>query len=436
MGKGSDMDVRRPLFITIAVLAASSMSACANNSRGTVESGVNKPSVACAALAIPDRFIVQWKDGSVSVEEAEDSEALVRDLIEPYRDEIEFAEHDFKVSLRTPADETVESMATPPAAQDWAQKDIGAYEAWSLSDGAGVTVAVIDSGADVTHPQLRGRIAINTDEIPNDGIDNDNNGLIDDYYGYDFHKYAMGGGSGRIEDPAGHGTHVSGIIAAEHSGPMKGVAPGAKLLPLNFMGVDGSGYIGDAIFAIDYAVRRGARIINASWGGSNCSLALRDKVDAIGRAGILFVAAAGNGDPYTGIGYNLDYRADYPAAFGLPWQLTVGATNVNGIMTGFSNFSQNLVHLMAPGWQIMSTYPMDNVCRGHSPARGYCYMSGTSMATPYVAGAAALLWSYRPMASLAQIHKALMVSVTPGDYPSITKGRLNIRKALDEIAKY
>jgi len=438
-GKGTDMDVRRPITISAVFTISILLSACADTIGRETVNGVNVPSAACEPSAVPDRFIVRWKDGSISVKTAEDTATLEREFIEPNREDIDFVEHDFKVSIRVPSsNETVESYARPPADIDWGQVDVGAYEAWKIAQGEGITVAVIDSGVDPYHPQLIDRIAINTGEIPDDGIDNDNNGFIDDYLGFDFHKYSIGkGGSGNIRDPLGHGTHVAGIILAEHTpnGLMKGIAPKAKLIPLNFMGPDETGYIGDAIFAIEYAVRRGARVINASWGGPSCSLALRQKIAALESLGVLFVAAAGNGDPYTGIGYNLDFRADYPAAFGLPGQLTVGATNIYGRMTGFSNYSYNLVHLMAPGWQIMSTFPTGGKarCSGYSPAPGYCYMSGTSMATPFVAGAAALLWSYRPQATVSEIRTAIMKGVTPGEYQAVSRGRLNIRRALEEI---
>ncbi len=434
------MDVRRPATISAVLTVSFLISACADPVGRETVHGVNKPSTVCESRAVPDRFIVKWKDGSVSVESAADTETLEREFIEPNRDEIEFVEHDFRVSIHSPVEDFVESNALPPADTDWGQIDTGAYEAWKIATGDGVTVAVIDSGVDTYHPQLVNRIAINTGEIPDDGIDNDNNGFVDDVRGFDFHKYSIGkGGSGDINDDIqGHGTHVAGIILAEHTpgGLMKGIAPRAKLIPLNFMGPDGSGYIGDAIFAIDYAVRRGARIINASWGGPSCSTALLQKIAALEGAGVLFVTAAGNGDPYTGIGYNLDYRGDYPAAFGLPGQITVGATNVYGRMTGFSNYSYNLVHLMAPGWQILSTFPTTGraKCSGYSPRTGYCYLSGTSMAAPFVAGAAALLWSYRPQATVAQIKAAIMQSVTPGEYQTVSRGRLNIRRALDVLA--
>jgi subtilisin family serine protease len=150
---------------------------------------------------------------------------------------------------------------------------------------------------------------------------------------------------------------------------------------------------------------------------------------------VLFVAAAGNGGPNGG--YNLESHAEYPAAFNVPAQLTVGAVTTTGITTYFSNYSSMLVHLMAPGWAIKSTYPVSLVTcpDGSKNIAGHCFMTGTSMATPFVAGAAAVLWSYRPKATVAQIRSALLEGVTTGDYLAVSRGRLNLKKAMEVIAK-
>jgi subtilisin family serine protease len=203
--------------------------------------------------------------------------------------------------------------------------------------------------------------------------------------------------------------------------------------------------------AIDYAVRRGAKVINASWGADNCDSTLRDMINGLEARGVLFVAAAGNGGPNGG--YNLESHAEYPAAFNGPTQLTVGATTTNGITTYFSNYSDTLVHLMAPGWAIKSTYPIKRgpctpdtsspdqkldplcVCPDETDnVDGRCFMSGTSMATPFVSGAAAVLWSYRPKATVAQVRRALLDGVTKGDYIAVSRGRLNLRKAMEALA--
>jgi subtilisin family serine protease len=178
--------------------------------------------------------------------------------------------------------------------------------------------------------------------------------------------------------------------------------------------------------ALDYAVnKRGAKIINASWGSESCSDSLKLALSGLEAKGVMFIAAAGNGDDNTGIGYNLDFRQLFPAAYPINGQITVGAIRSDGAMTGFSNFSQTLVHLLAPGWHIWSTYPGGGLYR----------MDGTSMATPFVTGAAAVVWSYRPKATVAQVKAAILAGVNPGHYSVSSGGYLNVRRALDEIAK-
>ena len=282
---------------------------------------------------------------------------------------------------------------------------------------SGVIVAVIDSGVEVTHPQLRNQIAINTAEIAN-GVDDDNNGYIDDIYGYDFAVH-----SADVGDTSGHGTHVAGIILAEHNvGPAKGIAPEAKLLALDFMDGEG-GQVSDAIEAIHYAVARGAKVINASWGGGLCSESLRTTIAALRAKGVLFVAAAGNS------GNDLDWVKEYPAAFASDAQITVGASTSLDARAEFSNYSWSLTNVFAPGSLIMSTY------KGGATTT----LSGTSMAAPFVSGSAAVLWGHRPSATLAQIREAIFASVDldpnepRGSLPSTTGGRLNLRKAIEKI---
>jgi len=375
----------------------------------------------CSTTAIPNQFVINWKDGTTTVERATDRETLRRELLEPNADDIDFAEQDYVVKLDRPAI----AMATPPPVetQDWGQRKIGAPEAWAQgAEGEGVIVAVIDSGVDITHPQLSSRLAINagetgTDEAGHDkatnGIDDDGNGLIDDVFGYDFDQMVPD-----VTDGAGHGTHVAGIILADHTkGSVKGVAPKAQLLPLDFMDDDGEGNLSDAIQAMDYAASRGAKIINASWGGAPCSESLSKAIQRLAAQGVLFVSASGNS------GRNLDQFPEYPAAYGLSNQLTVGASVQRDITADFSNYSFSLVNLLAPGDLIYSTYPTDSAK----------YLSGTSMATPFVAGAAAVLWGLRPNATLAQIRTAIINSVDKGNYATASRGRLNLAKAITEI---
>jgi subtilisin family serine protease len=207
---------------------------------------------------------------------------------------------------------------------------------------------------------------------------------------------------------------VAGIIAAEHSetevtdSAVLGIAPEAQILPIKFIGTSG-GTLSAAIRSMDYAKERGAKVINASWGGTGCSQILRDKIIELGRSGILFVTAAGNS------GRNIDLLPEYPAAYTETLQITVGAISPFLGMTNFSNYSRNRVHLFAPGQSIIST-----VSGG-----GYASMSGTSMAAPFVAGAAAALLSARPDMSLIELREQLLKSTEfNANYSNITQGRM------------
>jgi subtilisin family serine protease len=215
---------------------------------------------------------------------------------------------------------------------------------------------------------------------------------------------------------SGHGTHVAGIIAAEpKNGLMLGVAPAAKILPLNIMSAKGGGTLSAAVFAVKYAASRGARIINASWGGAVCADTLKQMLESADLQNTLFVAASGND------GVDIDQFPEFPAAFGLANQLTVGASLQSGLMASFSNYGRLGVDILAPGHQILSTIP-----------GGWQLASGTSMAAPFVSGLAALLWSAHPEATMAQIKRAIMASVlAPQAYfPVVAQGRINAPQAL------
>ena len=188
----------------------------------------------------------------------------------------------------------------------------------------------------------------------------------------------------------------------------------------------GSGDLPVAIRAIQYAASRGARVINASWGGTYCSQAMKETIAALEGEGVLFVAAAGNnGDGLQASGMSLESLPVFPAAIGASGQITIGASTSRDYMAGFSNFSYTLVDLVAPGSNIFSTYP----------GGGYKLESGTSMATPFVSGAAALLFGAHPTATVAQVKAALLGSVDRGPFAVASQGRLNVKAALDELAR-
>jgi subtilisin family serine protease len=240
--------------------------------------------------------------------------------------------------------------------------DIDAPEAWDTGAGSGAVVAVIDTGVYYQHPDLQANMWVNPGEIPGDGIDNDGNGYIDDVYGINAYT-----GSGDPGDDYGHGTHVAGTIAAvaNNSEGVAGVANQAKIMALKASGLDGSGQpdITDAAiiecidYAIDMKLNHGVNVvaINASWGGYADSAPLKAAVEAADDAGIVFVAAAGND------GVNLDTTPFYPAAFDCANTISVGASDDTDAPASWSNYGHVGVDLFAPGVDILSTYPPDQL---------------------------------------------------------------------------
>lgn len=284
--------------------------------------------------------------------------------------------------------------------------DVHAQDAWQIAGkgSARVIVAVLDDGVDTAHADLRGSIWTNAKEIPGNGIDDDHNGCVDDVHGC---NVLTGTGAVYLPGDGGeHGTHVAGIIAATADNGIggAGVAPGVTILPVKFLGASG-GYDSDAIAAIGYAQRMGARIVNASWGASAAldsqaaDPALRD---AIASSGMLFVAAAGN----DGVSDDNPAQASYPAAFSLPNLISVAAVDRTGQLAPYSNYGVASVDLAAPGDQILSTVPP-------AGANGYGYLSGTSMAAPFVTGTAALVLSEHPTDTPEQVKQVVLASVDP-----------------------
>lgn len=231
--------------------------------------------------------------------------------------------------------------------------DIDAPEAWDTTMGSsGTVVAVIDTGVDVYHPDLKDNIWVNPDEIPNNGADDDENGYVDDVNGWDF---ANNDASVYDPDPRNwggdeHGTHVAGTIAASANGQgVVGVAPNVKIMALKYLGAQGSGVTSNAIKAIEYAKRQGVKISNNSWGGAGYSQALNDAIDA---SGMLFVASAGNS------GIDSDATPHYPSSYVSPNILAVAAINNRGNLASFSNYGADSVDISAPGVDILSSLPL------------------------------------------------------------------------------
>jgi subtilisin family serine protease len=297
--------------------------------------------------------------------------------------------------------------------------DIDAPEAWSTTKGStAVTVAVIDTGVDSGHPDLSSAIWVNAGEncagCRADGRDNDGNGYVDDWRGWDF--------ANADNDPAddhGHGTHVAGTIGAvgDNDIGVTGVAQRVRLMPLKFLTAAGSGTTADAVSAILYASQQGADVLNNSWGGDEYSQALADAIAVTDSRDQLFVAAAGNDSS------DNDFAPAYPASFDFPNVISVAATDNTDELAWFSNVGRNSVDLAAPGLEIYSTWP----------GGGYLSLSGTSMAAPHVAGAAALAKAAFPSAGALGLKALLLDSVDPK--PSLSDltasgGRLNAAAAV------
>jgi len=228
--------------------------------------------------------------------------------------------------------------------------DMDAPRAWQcVTGGPEVIIGVIDSGVDWHHPELSGNIWINeTEQTGTAGVDDDGNGYIDDIRGWDFVD-----NDNDPMDYAGHGTHVSGTIAAAGNNGVgvSGVMWNARIMPIRFLDALGSGNTTDAISAIEYGTDNGARILNNSWGGGGFSQALKDAISYAETKGVLFVAAAGND------GVNTDATAHYPSSYDNPNILSVAAVNQSGNLASFSNYGATTVDLGAPGTNIYSTIP-------------------------------------------------------------------------------
>jgi thermitase len=313
---------------------------------------------------------------------------------------------------------TGQSIRGTPGTPD-ADADIG--EAWDASVRGETVVAVVDSGVDTSHPDLSAQIWRNPGESglgrESNGLDDDANGRVDDWRGWDFVA-----GDNDPGDDNGHGTHVAGTIGAQRGNGtgVAGVAAGARIMPLRVLDANGSGRVSDLILAYSYAALKGARVVNLSLGSSTFSRAERDAIAAFSTT--LFVAAAGNGGE-DGVGDDNDVRGSYPCAYSLANVICVAASDHRDGLATFSNYGSTSVDLAAPGVSIASTWP----------GGGYSWSSGTSMATPHVSGAAALLWTANPNATVHDIDSAIRAGVDAAQAfanRTSTGGRLNVLRSL------
>jgi thermitase len=341
--------------------------------------------------------------------------------------DVEFIEPNYILSTN-PQD--IKPYGVPPGgADDYTQSysAVQATEAWAIAKPyndptAKTIVAVIDTGLDLTHGVFADSNSIwtNSAELGGaPGVDDDHNGYIDDIHGWNFVS-----GSGSMYDDGDHGTHVAGIVLGVGQDILAYPVRESRItiMPLKFLDGDGSGTTSDAISAIDYAIRNGARVINNSWGGPSYSRALHEAYTNAYNQNVIIISAAGNSNQ------NIGSTPMYPAALDTPNNLTVAATSDSDSKASFSNYNTTLVHVAAPGVGIVSTVP--GACA--SPG---CYqmMSGTSMAAPFVAGLAALVIREAPQLSAFQVKEIITSQV---DQVSVlqtrvqTSGRVNVLKAV------
>lgn len=293
--------------------------------------------------------------------------------------------------------------------------DAKVVDAWKVTVGDnsanGPLIAIIDSGADLNHPDLVGNLWTNPGEIPGNGVDDDGNGVIDDVHGYD-----GGDDDGSPDDGVGHGTHVAGTIGAVGDNGMgvTGVNQKARLMPIK---IDSNGRIttDGAIRGVLYASKMGADITNNSWGGSRLNKATEDAYRA---SPALHIAAAGNN------GSDTDRSPFYPMGFDIANMVAVGATDHNDLKASFSNYGKTSVDVTAPGKDILST----------KNGGGYHVLSGTSMASPFVTGVTGLILSAYPDATHEEIKSRLIEGsdkiAALANY-SVSGGRVNAAKAVE-----
>ncbi|MCW3039519.1 MAG: family serine peptidase, partial [Solirubrobacterales bacterium] len=260
---------------------------------------------------------------------------------------------------------------------------MGVRSAWDHTTGGDVVVAVLDSGVDQRHPDLAPNLWTNPGEVPGNGVDDDHDGSVDDVHGID-----LVNGDGDPQDDNGHGTHVAGIIGAVGGNGIgsSGVAWRVRLMAVKVLDANAGGDTGTVARGIDWAVRHGARVINLSLAGPGRSADLEHSIVGAQQAGVLVVVAAGNDHNDLGL------LPAYPASFPEPNVLGVAATRPDALLSVVSSFGAG-VDLAAPGESILST----------ALGGGYELRTGTSMAAPMVAGAAALVLAANPGANAADV---------------------------------
>lgn len=339
---------------------------------------------------------------------------------------IAYAEHNYRVKTAFTPDDTryTDLWAMNNTGQNGGTVgvDISAEEAWDITTGdRSVVVAVVDTGVDHAHPDLNANMWSNPNEIAGNGIDDDNNGYVDDIHGINAITNV-----GDPMDDQGHGSHVAGTMGAvgNNGVGVVGVNHETSIIGCKFLAADGFGSTANAIKCINYLVALknsgvNLRVINHSWGGGGYSQALKDAIQASEDAGILSVIAAGNGLTNR----DVDANPEYPGSYDNEGILTIANTTRTDSLNVQSKYGANNVDMGAPGSAILST----------TPGNSYATYSGTSMASPHVAGAAAMISAVKPNLNPLQVKEILMNSgdvVESLNGKTVTGKRLNLHQAL------
>lgn len=368
---------------------------------------------AVESLGLPGAKLLTLKRGmSVgdSIAELESNPAVV------------YAEPNYIRTMRRASDD-------PYLARQWGLRQIGAPAAWRRTKGSRrVRIAVADDGVQVGHPDLQANIWVNrgeaAGELRNNGVDDDRNGDIDDWRGWDFADVdndpnpepVASNGGGAL---APHGTHIAGILGAVGNNGIgtAGVSWKAAIMPLRIFGNSGLATTARIVHAIEYAGTHRARALNASFGSEIPSQAEHDAIAEYPRT--LIVAAAPNHHQ------NLDSHPDYPCSYRLKNVICVTASGKSGALAGFAASGRRTADIAAPGVRIVSTIP-----------GGYGALTGTSQAAPHVSGAVGLIASAYPKLGAAQIKSILLASAVRGKLKDeVAGGRLNARRAIAHAAK-
>ncbi|RYG63842.1 hypothetical protein EON80_20390, partial [bacterium] len=314
----------------------------------------------------------------------------------------------------------------PDYASQWHLPQIKAPGAWDATIGSSnVVIAVLDTGVDLKHVDIKANLWKNSKEIAGNKKDDDGNGKVDDVHGFNALDPAS-----PPQDDNGHGTHCAGLIGAVGNNKLNatGVCWNVRIMALKFLNESGRGSDAGAIECIEYAVKMkqsgvNLRAISHSWGGKADNVFLRDAFKLAENAGIINICAAGNAESLTGQGRNIETTPEYPASFDLSSIISVGASTQTDALAKLSNYGPKSVDLAAPGLNVVSL----------QLGGGVVPMSGTSMATPIVAGAVGLLLAKEPGLSPAQVKARILETVDP--IPALknqvlTGGRLNLQRAL------